>query len=205
MRTKQPTLSNIRRVAPTDSAPLITIHVSSLNGSTSVKVLPDSGADISAAGKEILHYLNENVDNLLPSQIIPRAVNGAKMNPIGKLPVTLQLGNREYSDDFHIYPNVHGALISWKACKQLGILPECYPRPITHLDKPNITELPSDLNSLAELTTEATFLSPDYVKDHYPTVFDGQIRNMEGEKFHISLTDDAKPFCVNTPRGAKRT
>ena len=23
---------------------------------------------------------------------------------------------------------------------------------------------------------------------------------MEGEKFHISLTDDAKPFCVNTPR-----
>ena len=23
---------------------------------------------------------------------------------------------------------------------------------------------------------------------------------MEGEKFHIYLTDDAKPFCVNTPR-----
>ena len=23
---------------------------------------------------------------------------------------------------------------------------------------------------------------------------------MEGEKFHIALTDDAKPFCVHTPR-----
>ena len=34
----------------------------------------------------------------------------------------------------------------------------------------------------------------------YPTVFDGLIKTMEGEKFHISLTDNAKPFCVNTPR-----
>ena len=33
----------------------------------------------------------------------------------------------------------------------------------------------------------------------FPTVFDGNIDSMEGEKFHIYLTDDAKPFCVNTP------
>ena len=31
-------------------------------------------------------------------------------------------------------------------------------------------------------------------------MFDGQIRTMTGEEFHISLTDKAKPFCVNTPR-----
>ena len=31
-------------------------------------------------------------------------------------------------------------------------------------------------------------------------MFDGQIKMMEGEVFHISLTDDAVPFCVNTPR-----
>ena len=34
----------------------------------------------------------------------------------------------------------------------------------------------------------------------FPTVFDGQVRTMEGEEFHISLTTDAKPFCINTPR-----
>ena len=61
------------------------------------------------------------------------------MHPIGKLPVKLQLGDKEYCDDFHIYPNIQGALISWKACKQLHILPECYPHPITHLDKLTIT------------------------------------------------------------------
>jgi len=31
----------------------------------------------------------------------------------------------------------------------------------------------------------------------YPSVFDSQIRSMEGEQFHVSLTDDIKPFCVN--------
>ena len=33
-----------------------------------------------------------------------------------------------------------------------------------------------------------------------PTVFDGRIKNMEGEMFHISLTDDKEPFCVTTPQ-----
>ena len=38
------------------------------------------------------------------------------------------------------------------------------------------------------------------VVQEFPTVFNGNINSMEGEKFHIYLTDDAKPFCVNTPR-----
>jgi len=33
-----------------------------------------------------------------------------------------------------------------------------------------------------------------------PTVFDGNITMMDGEEFQISLTADAKPYCVNTPR-----
>ena len=34
----------------------------------------------------------------------------------------------------------------------------------------------------------------------YPTVFDGQVRVMDGELFSIKLRDDAKPFCANAPR-----
>ena len=33
----------------------------------------------------------------------------------------------------------------------------------------------------------------------FPAVFDGQIRMMEGERFHISLVEGAVPFCVKTP------
>ena len=32
------------------------------------------------------------------------------------------------------------------------------------------------------------------------SIFDGQIRSMQGKEFHISLLDNVKPFCVNTPR-----
>ena len=200
LQVNQHTLFNIRNVSSTDPAPLIPINISSLHGSITIKVLPDSGADISAAGTEILCRLNEHVDNLLPSRIIPRAVNGTKMHPIGKLPVKLELGGKEYSDDFHIYPNIQGALISWKACKQLSILPECYPRPITHLDELTIITPSPEPATITNTPTESPPLSPEYAKNQYPTIFDGQIRSMEGEKFHISLTDNARPFCVNTPR-----
>ena len=122
------------------------------------------------------------------------------MHPIGKLPVKLELGGKEYSDDFHIYPNIQGTLISWKACKQLSILPECYPRPITHLDKLTIITPSPEPATITNTPTESPPLSPEYAKNQYPTIFDGQIRSMEGEKYRISLTDDARPFCVNTPR-----
>ena len=39
----------------------------------------------------------------------------------------------------------------------------------------------------------------DLVKQ-FPTVFDGHIHTMEGEKFHISLVDDTVPFCIKAPR-----
>lgn len=186
------TISNIKNVTATEPAPLIRIQITSSNGSTDFNVLPDSGADISAAGKEVLQHLNEHVDNLCPSPVTPKAVNGTKLYPLGKIPVKFHLDNQEYDDELHIYPNISGALLSWKACKGLGILPDCYPHPIT----------PQSVHQLAIPTTAnmATTLTLDSVMREFSSVFDGVIRTMTGEKFHISLKGDAKPFCVNTPR-----
>ena len=115
------------------------------------------------------------------------------MFPLGRLPVTFRLGGTEYSDDLHIYPKIHGTILSWKACKALHILPPSYPNPMSAPIIHEIT-LPS---TPGEITTSLTL---QQAMSAYPTVFDGQIRSMEGEQFHISLTDDVKPFCVNTPR-----
>ena len=93
-------------------------------------MLPDSGADISAAGQEILYHLGHHVNNLLPSGISPRAVNGTTMTPLGKIPVTLQLGRRSCKNDLHIYPGVSGALMSWRTARELAILPVNYLHPI---------------------------------------------------------------------------
>ena len=108
------------------------------------------------------------------------------------LPVCFKIGNIEYLDDLHIYSNVTGTLMLWKTCKELGILPLCYPNPFNSS---------TTINSVA--TTRAIANSPlekHLVVQEFPAIFDGNINSMEGEQFHIYLTDDVKPFCVNTPR-----
>ena len=52
-----------------EPAPTIEIQVSSSLGTKGIRVLPDSGAEITAAGKETLAYLDHHPDNLLPSTV----------------------------------------------------------------------------------------------------------------------------------------
>ena len=165
-----------------EHAPTINIHVSSLNGCASLNILPDSGADISVAGPSTLTQLHEHPDNLLPSGLTPRAVNGTSMHPLGKLPVTLELEGIKYTEDFHIYSQVNGAILSWKAAKGLNILPQTYPYPAT---RPVINSF--------------NLPTADPIVAEFPDVFSDQVTSMEGEEFHISLSANAKPFCVNTP------
>ena len=113
-----------------ESAPTVKVHVSSLNGHAVVSVLPDSGADVSLAGPSLLQDLKDHPDNLPPSAVSSRAVDGSVMKPIGQLPITFSLGSRSYKDEVYIYPGVKGTtLLSWKAARGLGILPSNYPCP----------------------------------------------------------------------------
>ena len=89
-----------------EPAPTIQVKMTALNGSSTMSVLPDSGVDISVAGLAMLHSLNEHPDNLEPSSVTPRAINGTTMSPIGKLQVCLSLWPTEYTDDFHIPANL---------------------------------------------------------------------------------------------------
>ena len=167
--------------------------------------MPDSGANISAASTAILKHLNKHVDNLLSSNTIPKAANGTKIHPVGKLPISLKLGDRTFSDELHIYP---GILIPWKACINLGILPDCYPHPPANDNTNTVQTIDADLVSksapalAAPPTTNANtlFLTKDTIVAEFPTVFDGVVRAMDGEKFYIYLTTNAKPFCVTSPR-----
>ena len=119
------------------------------------------------------------------------------MTPIGKLPTTFVLQGRQHCEDMHIFPEVKGVMISWKACKVLGILPQCYPTP-----QPPVPANPPIPPSIRSINTTTMEPSPatDQLIAAFPTVFDGQIRVMQGEEFHIAISETAKPFCVHTPR-----
>ena len=182
-------LSNLKSLS-SEPAPTIRMQVVSPNGQASMEVLPDSGADICAAGPDFIRALGEHMDNLAVSNVVPRAVNGTSMRPAGKLPgVMFQIDGRSSTEDVHIYPSVSGVLISWTAARKLNILPECYPKTITSVK-----------NLQSQKTPSGTQVTAEQIMAEFPTVFDGRIRTMPGEKFQISLADNARPFCVNTPR-----
>jgi len=131
-------LASTQQIEP---APTITAHMSALNGEAVVTALPDSGADISIAGPSLLQQLNEHSDNLIPSPMVPRAVNGSTMQPLGKLMITVTIGSRQINEEFHIYTEVSGVLLSWKAAKSLHILPTQYPNPISTQDPPQVAAM----------------------------------------------------------------
>ena len=78
--------------------------------------------------------------------------------------MTLSLDGREFVEDFHIYPQVSRVLLSWKAAKGLGILPECYPRPpkVPYVAAMSSSEKQATCGLIAE----------------FPTVFDGRVKVM---------------------------
>jgi len=58
-------------------------------------------------------YLDHHPDNLIPSTFMPKAVNGNSMTPIGRVPTTIHLQGKQYTDDLHIIPGIKGAIILW--------------------------------------------------------------------------------------------
>ena len=171
-------------------APTIEMILSTCNGQATTKVLLDSGSDICAAGPHLVRALNEHMDNLADSAVTPKAVNGSLLHPVGKIPrVTFEIDNRKASADVHVYECVSNTIISWSIAQKLGILPTNYPSPALAINKLHSSS-PENPPTAA---TEA-------IMAEFPSVFEGQVRVMPGEKFQIRLADDAKPFCVSTPR-----
>jgi len=113
------------------------------------------------------------------------------MHVIGKIHVCFQFAGNEYKEDVYIFTHLCDVIISWREAKALQLLSSHYPLP---------PPVPAPSEPRAQTTIAlGPILTLDDLKN-YPTVFDGNIRTMGGEEFHISPTAEAKPFCVNTPR-----
>ena len=115
------------------------------------------------------------------------------MYPLGYLPITFKLGTRQCTSNLHIYPNITGTILSLKASKALGILLECYPSPVDIKPHPQLNVHATTFVPQSSPINSQTLIT------EFPSVFDNQIRSMDGQQFHISLIRDAKPFCIMAP------
>ena len=96
------------------------------------------------------------------------------MSPIGKLPVTVSLNTAQY----HIYPQVNGALLSWKAARGLKILSESYPHPPPTSVPPG-TPMAEQAARTLDVPPSIAVVESDNLMVDSPTVFDGQVKTMD--------------------------
>ncbi len=109
--------------------------------------------------------------------------HGSILDPVGKIPNVTN--GRTVRDDVHIIHFSHRCVDLLGHSKEAGhptrVLPQTF----------GTTHIRYDADSPLPTT--------DQIMSEFPSLFDGQIRTMPGEEFHISLTEDAHPFCVSTP------
>ena len=91
-------------------------------------MLPDSGADKTAANLTTLKQLGEDVDDLLPSQQDNTfSVDGSCLRSVGQMTIQITLGGVTISETLHIFLNIPGGMLILWIAQKLRILPESYP------------------------------------------------------------------------------
>ena len=136
--------------------------------------MPDSGADISVAGRALLSHLHKHPDNLLPSTVTPRAVKAYRQAPSDNhtWDCSVRRGFSHLPRCFH-----HSSVM--ESCKGSENTTRMLPLPV---------ELPAS-------PLVATIQPPPGIgiMEEFPSVFDGTVKVIEGD---ITLADDA-----STPPG----
>ena len=121
--------------------PTVDVLVQGPNGSKNLAVLPDSGADITAANVKTLRQIGEDVNNLLPARKEPAvSVDESVMHSLDQMTVRITLGDISTEEALHVFPSIpSGMLMSWKAAQNLHILPNNYPEQIRSVQDSSVS------------------------------------------------------------------
>ena len=86
-----------------NKAPKISLFVEGHSVSAQLNVLPDSGANISAADEFVLTKLGEHIDNLLPpNQHQEYSIGGSILQLIGQTNFKITLGDVTIENTLHL-------------------------------------------------------------------------------------------------------
>ena len=174
------------------------------NGKTSrLRMLPDTGADVTVMGISHLEQLGIPRTDLQPLPATTTfTADGSPMSPaLGWFQATLTLGNKSCIAKIQIHEGVQTPLLSYGHCKELAIIPPGFPKPILAV---------THVNRCAELTLP-TLTSPSAARDFFLWEFSdvlvskkdlqtAPLKKMVGRPMRIYLKDNATPFAIHTPR-----
>ena len=159
-----------------------------------VSATPDTGAEISVAGLDILQQIGGHVNNLLPVNVKLVTATNEAMQPIGKMEVLLKYGDHSVIMELIVCSDLKGMLLSWIICKDLGILHPSYPEPLPPAYSIGAVSTPAATDSVDQIRLDLI--------SEFRDVFDenGPLRTMAGPPMKILLKEDAIPYAVNGAR-----
>ena len=159
-----------------------------------VSATPNTGAEISVAGLDILQQIRGHVNNLLPVDVTLVTATNEAMQPIGKMEILLKYGDHSITMELIVCSDLKGMLLSWIICKELGILHPTYPDPLPPAYSIGAVSTPGATDSADQIRL-------DLIREFHD-VFDenGPLRTMAGPPMKILLKEDAIPYAVNGER-----
>ncbi|XP_076036521.1 uncharacterized protein LOC143022265 [Oratosquilla oratoria] len=191
------------------SQPCIWVTVSDTRKETSarIRVVPDTGAQVSVAGPGLLAALGDTKS--LVSRGSLRDVANVSLKPMGAVTCRMQHGSRFTTQEVFVVKTASRCYISLQACKDLGLV------------HPNFPHQPAVAASAATESTDGALPLPrptsvpfTSLEENVPQLenwllrhFSGSTFNtdrsplpvMEGEPHAIHLLPDAKPYACHTP------
>lgn len=195
---------NLRKIGEFETAPNINAVVKTVDRTSTIAMLPDTGSDICAGGPSLMRQLDCDYNNLLQAELTPLAIDGSVMETRGYVNVNISFNNKSINEKVFIFDNISTPVLSWKSCLNLGLLAENYPRINAQTNVAQKKKTLSNGSRTGGGPQKTKTRTAEELKqklfDEFPRVFDGSVRIMPGEKFKIHLTKNAKPFCLTTPR-----
>eukprot|EP00094_Tigriopus_californicus_P008821 TCALIF_08502-PA protein Name:"Protein of unknown function" AED:0.31 eAED:0.31 QI:0/0/0/1/1/1/2/0/273 len=95
-----------------------------------IDFVPDTGAQGTVAGMELLNKLGIHQSSLNPVRHRFVGVAGKSLRPVGAKQVRLKLEGRECEEDLTFCENIRHQYLSFNACKSLGIVNHDFPLPL---------------------------------------------------------------------------
>ena len=184
---------------------------------TKAQATPDTGAEATVAGLDFLKQMKLDVGNIsAPPDDTIVAANGTSIDCIGTIDVHIHVANRSTKETVLICKRQQGFLLAWYVCRDLGIIPNDYPKQVcamkhicSQLSRPkNVTEHTTPPKSSRAKHTPLNTMDTSDRRSHtrkelleeFNDVFNtsDELKTMTGEPMKIHLKENVETFAIST-------
>ena len=104
-----------------------------------ISAVPDTGAEANVCGKRHMKLLQCKVKDLKPASSEKlAAANNSPIKTVGLIELEMKIGTHQTTENIIVCENQDDMLLSWKTCRNLGIIPPDFPRQISQISKTGI-------------------------------------------------------------------